>query len=51
LILTSVQQAEAGWTIKEVHPAGTSPKRARQAEQFGKAGSAIDEVDVIAELN
>ena len=51
LILASVQQADAGWAIKEIRPAGTSPKQARQAEQFGKAGSAIDEVDLIAELS
>lgn len=50
LMLHSLRQADAGWTVKEVRPAGTSPKQARQAEQFGKAGSAIDEVDVIAEL-
>ncbi len=50
LILNSIRQADAGWTVREVRPAGTSPKKARQAEQFGKAGSAIDEVDVVAEL-
>lgn len=50
LILKSIKQADAGWKIKDVHPAGVSPKKARQAEQFGKAGAAIDEVDVVAEL-
>ncbi|MCE7008277.1 hypothetical protein LWC34_36500 [Kibdelosporangium philippinense] len=50
LILSSVRQADSGWMVKEVRPAGTSPKRKRQAEQFGKAGSAIDEVDVVADL-
>ncbi len=50
LMLNSLRQANAGWVVKEVRPAGTSPKQARQAEQFGKAGSAVDEVDVIAEL-
>jgi hypothetical protein len=50
MILASLQLAEAGWALKDVHPAGISPKRVRQAEQFGKAGSSIDEVDVIAEL-
>jgi len=49
-MLNSIRQAGAGWTVKEVRPAGTSPKKARQAEQFGKAGSAVDEVDVVAEL-
>ncbi|MGH3345198.1 MAG: site-specific DNA-methyltransferase [Carbonactinosporaceae bacterium] len=51
LILNSIRQADAGWTVKEVRAAGTSPRRARQAEQFGKAGSAIDEIDVAAELS
>jgi hypothetical protein len=50
MISKSVEQSEAGWQIRDIRPAGTSPKRARQAEQFGKAGSAIDEVDVVAEL-
>lgn len=51
LILSSIHLSGSGWSVKELHPAGISPKQARQAEQFGKAGSAIDEVDVIAELN
>lgn len=50
LLVESLNSAEADWVVKEVRPAGVSPKRARQAEQFGKAGSAIAEVDVIAEL-
>ena len=50
LILSSIQQFDAGWSVKEVFHAGTSPKQARQAEQFGRAGSAIDEIDVVAEL-
>lgn len=50
IVVDSLRSADAGWRVAEIHPAGTSPKRARQAEQFGKAGSAIDEIDVIAEL-
>jgi hypothetical protein len=50
MMLDSLRKADAEWVVKEVRPAGTSPKKARQAEQFGKAGSAIEEVDVIAEL-
>jgi SAM-dependent methyltransferase len=50
LILTSIRQADAGWVVKEVRPAGTSTKQARQAEQFGRAGSAVDEIDIVAEL-
>ncbi|MEV3924404.1 DNA methyltransferase [Actinomadura coerulea] len=51
LVVDSLHQANAGWIVKEVRPAGTSPKQARQAEQFGKAGSAVEEIDVVAELN
>ncbi|RAO05025.1 DNA methyltransferase [Micromonospora noduli] len=50
MIISSILKADAGWDVKEVHAAGISPKRARQAEQFGKAGTAIDEIDVVAEL-
>jgi hypothetical protein len=50
MMLDSLREAESGWIVTEVQTAGTSPKQARQAEQFGKAGTAIDEVDVIAEL-
>jgi hypothetical protein len=50
LLLASLKKARAGWIVKEVRQAGTPPKRTRQAEQFGKAGSAINEVDVVAEL-
>lgn len=50
LLLDSLEQAASGWTVIEVMPAGTSPNQARQAEQFVKAGSAVDEVDVVAEL-
>jgi hypothetical protein len=50
LLVDSIRQASAGWAIKEVQQVGTSPKRVRQAEQFGKAGPAIDEIDVVAEL-
>lgn len=50
LLLASLGDANAGWVVNEVRPAGTPPKKARQAEQFGKAGSAVDEIDVVAEL-
>ncbi|MEV0487579.1 site-specific DNA-methyltransferase [Streptomyces sp. NPDC050508] len=50
MLLASVREAKAGWAVKEVRHAGTPPKGNRQAEQFGKAGSAIDEIDLIAEL-
>jgi hypothetical protein len=50
MLLASVRQARSGWVVKDVRQAGTPPKRTRQAEQFGKAGSAVDEIDVVAEL-
>jgi len=50
MLTASVRKAKAGWAVKEVRQAGTPLKRNRQAEQFGKAGSAIDEIDLIAEL-
>jgi SAM-dependent methyltransferase len=50
MLLASVKEANAGWTVKEVRQAGTPPKRTRQAEQFVRAGSAVDEIDVVAEL-
>ncbi|SCK05833.1 site-specific DNA-methyltransferase [Streptomyces sp. WMMB 322] len=50
MLLASVKESKAGWVVKEVRPAGTPIKRKRQAEQFGKAGSAIDEIDLVAEL-
>ncbi|MFI0714068.1 site-specific DNA-methyltransferase [Streptomyces inhibens] len=50
MLLASVRESKAGWVVKEVRQAGTPTKRNRQAEQFGKAGSAIDEIDLVAEL-
>ena len=51
LLLDSLAQADSGWVVTEVRTAGTSPYQARQAEQFVKAGSAVDEVDVVAHLH
>lgn len=50
MLLASVKESKAGWVVQEVRQAGTPTKRNRQAEQFGKAGSAIDEIDLVAEL-
>ena len=50
MLRDSLRRAKSGWIIKDVSIAGIPPKRTRQAEQFGKAGSAIDEVDITAEL-
>lgn len=50
LLLDSLEQAASGWVVIDVEPAGSSPYRARQAEQFVKVGTAVGEVDVVAEL-
>lgn len=50
LLRSSIDGADTGWSISKVRPAGTSPAQARQAQQFGKAGSAIAEIDMVAEL-
>ncbi|MEV0675959.1 DNA methyltransferase [Actinosynnema sp. NPDC050436] len=50
LLRDSLKKAKSGWVVTEVQQAGTSPKRTRQAEQFGKAGSAVEEIDLVAEL-
>jgi SAM-dependent methyltransferase len=50
MLRASLRRAKAGWIVKDVRVAGVPSKRTRQAEQFGKAGSAIDEVDITAEL-
>ncbi|MEV5413714.1 DNA methyltransferase [Thermopolyspora sp. NPDC052614] len=50
MLVASLNEAKAGWVVKDVSQAGTPAKRARQAEQFGKAGSAIGEIDLVAEL-
>ena len=50
MIVASIKQAKAGWHVKEIQPAGTPSIQTRQAGQFGKAGSAVEEVDVLADL-
>ncbi|MEV6101495.1 site-specific DNA-methyltransferase [Nocardia sp. NPDC051981] len=50
MLLASIKHAKAGWIVQDVRQAGIPPKRARQAEQFGKAGSAVDEIDIVAKL-
>ncbi|HEU5129584.1 MAG TPA: hypothetical protein VFU12_16500 [Glycomyces sp.] len=50
MLADSVEAASADWVVKEIRPAGVPTPRSRQAAQFGKAGTAIDEIDLIAEL-
>jgi SAM-dependent methyltransferase len=50
MLAASVEAAKAGWVVKEIRSAGVPKGRSRQAAQFGKAGTAVDEIDLIAEL-
>lgn len=50
MLLASIQAADSGWSVTEVRSAGTPGKKSRQAVQFGKAGSAVDEIDLVAVL-
>jgi hypothetical protein len=50
MLLASIDAADAGWLVAEVRSAGTPGKKSRQAVQFGKAGSAVDEIDLVAVL-
>ncbi|WUH98233.1 site-specific DNA-methyltransferase [Spirillospora sp. NBC_00431] len=50
MLLASLRQAGVGWAVRDVRPAGAATGPRRQAEQFGRAGRAVDEIDVTAEL-
>jgi hypothetical protein len=50
MILASLRESAAGWAVRDVCPVQPPAKKNRQASQFGRAGVAISEVDVIAEL-
>src|SRR5262249_10842133 len=50
MILASLRESASGWIVRDVCPVQPPPKRSRQASQFGKAGAAVNEVDVTAEL-
>lgn len=50
IIIRSLVESAAGWIVRDVRPAGIPSRRSRQAEQFGRAGHAVHEVDVTAEL-
>lgn len=51
ILAASIDAADAGWRVREIRSAGTPSRKSRQAAQFGKAGSAVDEIDLIAELD
>lgn len=54
LVVASLNDAKAGWLVRDVRPAGVPKRRTRQAEQFGgdrsKIGQSVNEIDVLAEL-
>lgn len=50
MIFASVRESAAGWLVRDVCQVRPPSKRSRQASQFGKAGTAVEEVDVTAEL-
>lgn len=51
LLQESLLQADAGWSVRSIRPAGTSALGRRQAEQFGKPGRHVDEIDLVATLD
>jgi SAM-dependent methyltransferase len=50
MILASLRESASGWIVRDVCPVQPPTKGSRQASQFGKAGAAVNEVDVTAEL-
>lgn len=50
MILASLCESAAGWVVRDVCPVQPPAKKNRQASQFRKAGVAVSEVDVTAEL-
>jgi len=50
LFRRSIQEADAGWQIGRLVPAGISPNWSRQAQQFSHAGAYVEEVDGYASL-
>jgi hypothetical protein len=50
MIVASLLESAAGWAVRDVCPVQPPAKKSRQASQFRKAGAAISEVDVTAEL-
>lgn len=50
MILASLRESAAGWAVRDVCPVQPSAKKNRQASQFGRAGTAVSEVDITAEL-
>jgi hypothetical protein len=50
MILASLRESAAGWVVRDVCSVQPPAKKNRQASQFGRAGDAVSEVDVTAEL-
>jgi hypothetical protein len=50
MILASLRESASGWAVRDVCPVQPPAKKNRQASQFRRAGAAVSEVDVTAEL-
>lgn len=50
ILKESIYMADSGWKITTIRSAGFSAKGYRQAEQFGKVGEGIEEIDLYAVL-
>jgi len=50
ILKESIYAADSGWKITTIKSAGFSAKGYRQAEQFGKVGEGIEEIDLYAVL-
>jgi SAM-dependent methyltransferase len=50
MILASLRESATGWAVRDVCPVRPPAKKNRQASQFRRAGTAISEIDVTAEL-
>jgi hypothetical protein len=50
LVRRSLDEADAGWHLHDVIPAGSPPRWSRQAAQFSAPGRYVEEVDCYARL-
>jgi hypothetical protein len=50
ILLASLHESAAGWVVRDVCPVQPPAKKSRQASQFRRAGAAVSEIDVTAEL-
>jgi hypothetical protein len=50
ILFASLHESAAGWVVRDVCPVQPPAKKSRQASQFRRAGTAVSEIDVTAEL-